>query len=453
MFFYSIIHVGRARINLFRHQHELQSGRTSSISKEILGIDSSGLPINYSAGGSQEICDKSRKLIVFIDSGGHPKYLKTTVFTMTAMHADYAILVIDPQDDIECETNRLHLNLALALELPIVVVINKIDLQTEPEVQKIIDRTCHFISASAVFKNHKKTHVIRTEDELENFTKIPETEVQENVPIFLTSCVTGNGMDIFQRYLHYFKPTMSVSDKKKLMKRKTIFQIDETFRIPSVGLVVSGFLVSGRLKAQDVLKAGPLKDGSFVEVEVAGLQRHKVSRKFVVPGETSTLALKSKQFNNKGKGQGRDAIEGVIRRGMCLLSRKGNYQKNVCDHFAADIFLMPNSDPLTLQSQVMVFCENVRQRAKVIYVHGQEEMLDDDNNPETVNGLQVTPLSARPLIRGTVQPNETATIILQFNRQPEFLESGHRLLLQKGQTNAVGRVACLNPICPGIYKN
>ncbi len=33
---------GRARLNLFRHLHEIQSGRTSSISHEILGFSASG---------------------------------------------------------------------------------------------------------------------------------------------------------------------------------------------------------------------------------------------------------------------------------------------------------------------------------------------------------------------------------------------------------------------------
>lgn len=33
---------GRARLNLFRHVHEIQSGRTSSISQEIIGFNSEG---------------------------------------------------------------------------------------------------------------------------------------------------------------------------------------------------------------------------------------------------------------------------------------------------------------------------------------------------------------------------------------------------------------------------
>ena len=33
---------GRARLNLFRHLHEIQTGRTSSITHEILGFDNLG---------------------------------------------------------------------------------------------------------------------------------------------------------------------------------------------------------------------------------------------------------------------------------------------------------------------------------------------------------------------------------------------------------------------------
>ena len=33
---------GRARLNMFRHLHEIQTGRTSSISHEILAFDSDG---------------------------------------------------------------------------------------------------------------------------------------------------------------------------------------------------------------------------------------------------------------------------------------------------------------------------------------------------------------------------------------------------------------------------
>lgn len=124
--------IGSARLNLFRHRHEIKSGRTSSISREILGFDAKGLPITYNICRTpEEICEISSKLITFIDMGGHQKYLKTTVFGLMAMHGHYALLVVSAIGGVYAGTTREHLGLALALDVPIVVVVNKIDLATK----------------------------------------------------------------------------------------------------------------------------------------------------------------------------------------------------------------------------------------------------------------------------------------------------------------------------------
>ena len=33
---------GKARVNLFRHKHEIETGRTSSVGMEIMGFDTTG---------------------------------------------------------------------------------------------------------------------------------------------------------------------------------------------------------------------------------------------------------------------------------------------------------------------------------------------------------------------------------------------------------------------------
>ena len=86
---------GRARLNLFRHLHEIQSGHTSSIGHEILGFDSKGEVVDYSSCVSaEEICERASKLITFIDLAGHQKYMKTTIFGLTAHCPDFAMLVV-----------------------------------------------------------------------------------------------------------------------------------------------------------------------------------------------------------------------------------------------------------------------------------------------------------------------------------------------------------------------
>lgn len=42
---------GKARVNLFRHKHEIESGRTSSVGMEIMGFDSKGEVVVSSVAG------------------------------------------------------------------------------------------------------------------------------------------------------------------------------------------------------------------------------------------------------------------------------------------------------------------------------------------------------------------------------------------------------------------
>ena len=92
---------GQARLNLLRHRHELVSGRTSSISHGFLGFTKTGEVVNYENCGSiQEICENSAKLVTLIDLAGHRKYLKTTVFGLTAYQPQLAMLVVGTDTQI-----------------------------------------------------------------------------------------------------------------------------------------------------------------------------------------------------------------------------------------------------------------------------------------------------------------------------------------------------------------
>jgi len=70
---------GLARVALFRHKHEIESGRTSSVGMEILGFDVAGAPILPISSGSvdpdvlrrerlgwEEISHRSAKIVTFI---------------------------------------------------------------------------------------------------------------------------------------------------------------------------------------------------------------------------------------------------------------------------------------------------------------------------------------------------------------------------------------------------
>ena len=92
---------GKARVNLFRHKHEVESGRTSAVGLEIMGFDSSGdvvtgemMKKTNSKVTWDDICQNSSKVISFIDLAGHERYLKTTIFGMTACCPDFVMLMV-----------------------------------------------------------------------------------------------------------------------------------------------------------------------------------------------------------------------------------------------------------------------------------------------------------------------------------------------------------------------
>jgi GTPase len=59
---------GKARVNLFRHKHEIESGRTSSVGMEIMGFDTRGEVIGSSVPGRklswEEIGKRSVRLLL-----------------------------------------------------------------------------------------------------------------------------------------------------------------------------------------------------------------------------------------------------------------------------------------------------------------------------------------------------------------------------------------------------
>jgi GTPase len=86
---------GKARVNLFRHKHEIESGRTSSVGMEIMGFDSRGKVIASDVAGRklswEEIGKRAAKVISFTDLAGHERYLRTTVRLRRSTYSEHIL--------------------------------------------------------------------------------------------------------------------------------------------------------------------------------------------------------------------------------------------------------------------------------------------------------------------------------------------------------------------------
>nr|CAH0112948.1 unnamed protein product [Daphnia galeata] len=388
---------GLARLNMFRHKHEFQTGRTSSVSHDILGFDSSGQIVNYEqATTAEEICDNCSKLLTFIDLAGHHKYLRTTIRGLTSYSPHYVMLIVSGTSGV-VGTTREHLGLALALEVPFFIVVTKQDVTRPPVLADTIQ--------------HLETHLkgpgcnkvpFRIESEDDVITAGAASLSEKTVPIFVVSSVTGRGLNLLTKFLHLLPPGWGALEREKMEQEPVEFQIYETFCLPQVGTVLGGLLTQGVLTENMNLLLGPLEDGSFHPVQVQSIQRYKSSCRVVRAGQSASLALNIELPN--------------IRKGMILADPHLNPQATL--YFQATIVVLFHSTSMHKGFQTTVHIGSIQQTAVLEGIMAQKH----------------------------ISTNDTASVLFRFLQHPEFIRTGSRLLFRTGSTQGIGKITQVFPI-------
>ena len=222
---------GLARTQIFRHNHEVKSGRTSSNTQHNLYFGATGKVLNSDAEGNgtgsskgcsnrlrsrsdMELADETCRTISFIDLAGSSKYLKTTLHGIVGHSPDYFILVISARRGMEQMTSEF-LGLCFALQLNLIIVVTKIDTVNATVTANVVSGLVKMLSRkeSDVIQGRCAVH-INSPDQLVNLI-LDSTEGQQQfdetgnskctksivVPIFLVSSVTGDGLDLLRSHL------------------------------------------------------------------------------------------------------------------------------------------------------------------------------------------------------------------------------------------------------------
>merc|ERR1712226_59862 len=380
---------GNARQFLFRHKHEMESGRTSSVGNDILGFDQTGNVVNKSDGhGSMDwtvVCKKASKVITFIDLAGHEKYLKTTIFGMTGHMPDFCMLMVGSNAGVVGMTKE-HLGLALALNVPVFVVVTKIDMCPENVLKDTLKLLQRILKSQGcrkipIFIQNKNDVVVTAT----NFTS------ERVCPIFQISNVTGENLDLLKMFLNL----LSARSLPKA-EEPAEFQIDDIYSVPGVGTVVAGTMLRGTVNLNDNLLLGPDSLGEFVNVPIKSIQRKRLPVKFVKGGQTASFALKKIKRNQ-------------IRKGMVLVSPA--VKPFACYEFEGEILVLHHPTTISVKYQAMVHCCSVRQTAAIIWMN-----------------------------KDALRTGDKATIRFRFIKHPEYLRVGTRLVFREGRTKAVGSI-------------
>ncbi|XP_071869395.1 GTP-binding protein 1 [Bombus fervidus] len=384
---------GLARQKLFRHKHEAETGRTSSVGNDILGFDSVGNVVNKPEHGSLDwvkICEKSSKVITFIDLAGHERYLKTTVFGMTGHAPDFGMLMVGANAGIVGMTKE-HLGLALALSVPVFVVVTKIDMCPPNILQENLRLLIRILKSPGC---RKVPVTVKTPDDVvvsaTNFVS------ERLCPIFQVSNVTGENLNLLKMFLNLLTARM-ISHEDEPAE----FQIDDTYSVPGVGTVVSGTTLKGVIKLNDTLLLGPDPLGRFIPIAVKSIHRKRMPVREVRGGQTASFALKKIKRSQ-------------IRKGMVMVAPALNPQASW--EFEGEILVLHHPTTISSCYQAMVHCGSIRQTASII-----------------------------SMSQDCLRTGDKALVRFRFIKHPEYIKPGQRIVFREGRTKAVGNVVKLIP--------
>ena len=286
---------GKARVNLFRHKHEIESGRTSSVGMEIMGFDTMGKVVAAEVPGRklswEEIGKRSAKVITFTDLAGHERYLRTTVFGLLSSSPNYCLLMVAANNGL-IGMSKEHLGIALALNVPVMVVITKIDICPPQILEQTIQQITRILKSPGA---RKIPIFIKNKEECINTAT--QFVSQRICPIFQVSNVTGESLDLVRVFLNIL-PHHGHYDAEAPFE----FHVNDTFSVPFVGTVVSGIVKSGVIHAGDTILIGPDSLGQFTTTTIRSIERKRIPVPAASAGQSASFALKRVRRKDVRKG-------------------------------------------------------------------------------------------------------------------------------------------------------
>ncbi|KAG5967218.1 hypothetical protein E4U57_001188 [Claviceps arundinis] len=342
---------GKSRLSLLRHRHEMASGVTSSIAQELVGYKDDSI-LNFSQPNIESWvdihdCAEGGRLVFLSDSGGHPRFRRTVLRGLMNWAPHWSILCIagdvpenasigvdatlpSAKDAPSCSSSmpsssspfaaaaaaaaantnlsHAHLNLVLKLDVPMAIVITKLDLASKQSLQQTMTHLLAAIKKAGRVPKILQPDQVQHGDDLQ---EIPGTDVRKvenlvqsivesgdftsHVPIVLTSAVNGTGMGLVHALLSRLPlpPAPTSRDYIGLAlnpeQPRCLFHIDDTFSLPTSycalatgfelsanqGIVLSGHVRFGSLSVGDKVIIGPFQpeDEDSLDFRVASEER------------------------------------------------------------------------------------------------------------------------------------------------------------------------------------
>lgn len=361
--------------------HEVERGLSADLSYGVYGfMDDEPLRISNPDRKEERanVVAKADKLVSFVDTVGHEPWLRTTIRGLVGQKLDYGLLVV-AADDGPTRVTREHLGVLLAMDLPSLVAITKVDLVPEETVDDVVH------DVERLLREVGKSPLPITRYGVDAaVSEIDETVV----PIVRTSAVTERGIDVLDDLFRRLPKTVDAAGTFRMY-------IDRTYKVTGVGAVASGTIRSGSVSTGDALLLGPFPDGSFREVEVRSIEMHYHRVETARAGRIVGIALKGVR-------------EAEIERGMVLVPADDD--PRAVREFEAEVMVLNHPTRIGEGYEPVVHLETVAEAATFSPTDGQ------------------------------LLPGDRGTTRVRFKFRPYVVEPGQRFVFREGESKGVGTV-------------
>jgi GTPase len=395
---------GLARSSIFNFIHELKTGRTSSISHNILGFDYNGNAVNNSSMKLSwtEIVNRSSKIISFFDLCGHEKYLKTTILGLSSSLPDICFILVSSNAGITNMTKE-HIMLCISLKIPFIIIISKIDICKER--QNVLEKT--ITEVNKILKHPILRRIpltVKNADDI--LLSVKNIHTLSMTPIFHISSVTGEGINNLKTFLNL------VSKKKvnyNVCDDNIEFHVDQIFSVNGFGNVLGGHLLSGKIKVGDKLFIGPFTNNNYEQIHIKSIYCKKTPLQSVSYGSYVCLGIKKIDIVNK------------IKKGNVVVSENN---KLTVRKFTAKVTVLKSSTTSIKEGYEPIFNGNsIRTAVKILRIYDKINSRGIINNDDNI-----------------LRSCDIATVDFVFLYKPQFIKKGLNFVISEGKCKISGEV-------------